>query len=394
MPVKSNSQLSATWKQVHAFRLARHRLLERGSPKEIASIAYDMTGAQAQLFSAAQLSLGIRTQDLQLEDIQKALEKKTLVKASCMRRTLFLIPSKHLTLFMRGIARRSEKEINWALRQGVPARTLDAAIDAVLRVMDEPLTRSEIAERASRVLGLKKREVQGGGWGSQRKVAAVQVGHLTYPIVYLLSTAAARGVFCYGPYRGNEPTFVRADVWIPRWKDMPKEEAERMLLHKYLQTYGPASAADFAMWSSMSLTEARQIWANEASHLSTVDVEGWKGTILRKDLDVLTASTLPSPHVRLLPYFDTFILGHKERAHLMEGKHFPKIYRPQGWVSPVVLVDGRVAGVWKYAQEKNRLVINVENFALPSRPVLSRLQEEARHVGSFLGNTDVDLRFR
>jgi hypothetical protein len=393
MPSKPDPQLSVTWKQVHAFRLARHRLLERASPKEIASIAYDMTGAQAQLFSAAQLSLGIRTQDLQLDDIQKALEKKTLVKASCMRRTLFLVPSKHLALFMRGVARRSEKEINWALRQGVPARTLDAAIDAVLHVMDEPLTRTEIAERASRILGLKTREVHGGGWGSQRKLAGVQVGHLTYPIVYLLSTAAARGVFCYGPYRGNEPTFVRADAWIPRWKDMPKEEAERMLLHKYLGTYGPATPADFAMWSSMGLTEARQMWMDEGRYLATVDVQGWKGTILRKDLDALTEAVLPSPHVRLLPYFDTFILGHKEREHLMDKQHFPKIYRPQGWVSPVVLVDGRVAGVWNYKQEKNRLMISVDNFASFPRPVLTRLHEEAQHVGSFLGNKNVDLQF-
>jgi hypothetical protein len=394
MPTKSDSQLSVTWKQVHAFRLARHRLLERAAPKEIASIAYDMTGAQAQLFSAAQLSLGIRMQGLQLEDIQKALEKKTLVKASCMRRTLFLVPSKHLALFTRGVARRSEKEINWALRQGVPARTLDAAIDAVLRVMDEPLTRTEIAERASRILGLKIREVQGGGWGSQRKLAGVQVGHLTYPVVYLLSTAAARGVFCYGPYRRGEPTFVRADAWIPRWKDIPKEEAERMLLHKYLQTYGPATPADFAMWTSTGLTEARQLWVDEAKYLATVDVEGWKGTILRKDLDALAKSALPSTHVRLLPYFDTFILGHKERAHLMDKQHFPKIYRPQGWVSPVVLVDGRVAGVWNYKQEKNRLVISLEKFASFSRPVLTRLREEAQHVGSFLGNKNVDLQFR
>lgn len=394
MPTKSDSQLSVTWKQVHAFRLARHRLLERASPKEIASIAYDMTGAQAQLFSAAQLSLAIRMQGLTLEDINKALEKKTLVKASCMRRTLFLVPSKHLALFMRGVARRSEKEINWAMRQGVPARTMDAAIDAVLRVMDEPLTRPEIAERTSRLLGLKQREVHGGGWGSQRKLAGVQVGHLTYPVVYLLSTAAARGVFCYGPYRGGEPTFVRADAWIPRWKDIPKEEAERMLLHKYLQTYGPATPADFAMWTSTGLTEARQLWADEAKHLATVDVEGWKGTILRKDLDALSNAALTSPHVRLLPYFDTFVLGHKERVHLMESKHFPKIYRPQGWVSPVVLVDGRVAGVWNYKQEKNRLVISVENFASFPRPVLTRLHEEAQHVGSFLGNKNVDLHFR
>ena len=143
----------------------------------------------------------------------------------------------------------------------------------------------------------------------------------------------------------------------------------------------------------MSLTETRQLWAQEASQLATVDVEGWKGTILRKDLDLLSKSRLDSSHVRLLPYFDTFILGHKERVHLMDRMHFSKIYRPQGWISPVLLVDGRVVGVWKQTQEKNRLVINVEKFASLSRPVLSAIQEEAQHIGSFLGSTNVDLRF-
>lgn len=351
-----------------------------------------MAGAQAQLLSAAQLSLGIRMQGLQPADVEKAIEKKTLVKASCMRRTLFLVPAKQLALFTRGVARRSEKEVNWAIRQGIPAKTLDAAIEAVIRVLDEPLTRPEIAERTSQILGLKKREVHGGGWGNKKKVAAVQVGHLTYPVVYLLSTAAARGVFCYGPYRGAEPTFVRADAWIPGWKDLSTEEAEGMLVRKYLQAYGPATEADFAMWASLSQTEARQLWGRVAGQLATVDVEGWKGTLLKKDLDALAGAALPSPHVRLLPYFDTFILGHKERAHLVEKKHLPKIYSAQGWVSPVVLVDGEIAGVWKQTQEKNRLVITVEKFASLSRPVLAGLHEQAQHIGSFLGNTDTDVR--
>ncbi len=394
MPTKPTSQLSVTWKQVHAFRLARHRLAELASPKEIASVAYDMAGAQAQLLSAAQLSLGIRMQGLRIEDVEKAIEKKTLVKASCMRRTLFLVPAKQLSLFTRGVARRSEKEVNWAVRRGIPVKTIDAAIDAVIRVLDEPLTRPEIAERTSQILGLKKREVQGGGWGNKKKVAAVQVGHLTYPVVYLLSTAAARGVFCYGPYRGAEPTFVRADAWLPNWKDMSTEEAEGMLLRKYLQAYGPATEADFAMWASLSQTEARQFFASQASQLATVDVEGWKGTLLKKDLGALAGAALPSPHVRLLPYFDTFVLGHKERAHLVEKKHLPKIYSAQGWVSPVVLVDGRIAGLWKQAQEKDRLVITVEKFASLPRPVLDRIHEQAQRIGSFLGSADVDVRIK
>jgi len=88
-----------------------------------------MTGAQAQLLSAAQISLGMRVHDLKLEDVEDATEKRKLVKSNCMRRTLFLVPAKHLATFVRGSARRAQKEINWALKKGVPERTIDKVID-------------------------------------------------------------------------------------------------------------------------------------------------------------------------------------------------------------------------------------------------------------------------
>jgi len=161
-----------TWDQANAFRLARHHLLERASTKNLVSVAYDMTGAQAQLPSAAQLSLGLRVHDLQIKDVEDAIVKRKLVKASCMRRTLFLVPAKYLAVFVRGSARRAQKEINWALGKGVPERVIDKVIDATLNVLDEPLTRPEIADHVSRALGVQKRDVHGGGWGSRRKVAA------------------------------------------------------------------------------------------------------------------------------------------------------------------------------------------------------------------------------
>src|SRR5689334_10067465 len=176
-----------------------------------------MTGAQAQLLSAAQVSLWSRVRDLQISEIEAALDKRTLVKASCMRRTLFLVPARDLAIFVRGATGRAEKEIRWALGKGVPQRVLDAAIEAALGALDEPRTRPEIAERACRSLGVQMQKYEGGGWGNRRALAAVPVGELNYPVVELLHLAAARGVICYGPQRGSEPTFVRADAWIPKW---------------------------------------------------------------------------------------------------------------------------------------------------------------------------------
>jgi hypothetical protein len=351
-----------------------------------------MTGAQAQLLSAAQISLWSRIRGLQIEHIEAAIRKRAMVKAACMRRTLFLVPSKHLAVFVRGSALRAEKGIKWTRGKGVPDRVIDAAIDAALGVLDEPLTRSEIAERVSRVLRVQKQDIHGGGWGSRRRVAAVPVGNITFPIVDLLHLAGARGVICYGPNRDNEPRFVRADAWIPQWRDLPREEAEGILLRKYLQAFGPATTADFALWAGISLTDAREIWAREQADFASVHVGGWTATVLRNDLDKLTRVEFEHPLVRLLPYFDTFLLGHKDRQHIVDFEHQMKVFRPQGWITPVVLVDGQVMAVWKHSQEKNHLLVKVEKFGSMSRSVIFAIHEEAQDLGRFLGIPEVDIQ--
>jgi hypothetical protein len=392
MSTRQHVPVSVTWDQVAAFRLARHHLAERAPTKSLVPVTGDMTGAQAQLLSAAQISLWARVRDLEPAHIADALGKRRLVKASCMRRTLFLVPSSDLAIFVRGSARRAEKEIRWALGKGVPGRVIETAIEAALGVLDEPLTRPEIAERVSQALGVRMQAFQGGGWGNSRKLAAVPVGKLTYPVVDLLHLAAARGVVCYGPNRGNEPTFVRADAWIPKWKDVPQEEAEILLLHKYLKAFGPATAADFALWSGMTLTEARGIWESERGQFASVNVEGWEAEVLRKDLKKLEQAELERPLVRLLPYFDTFLLGHRERNHLMAMKHRPNVYRPQGWIAPVVLVDGRVKAVWEQARQADRLRVKVTKFENLSRQITAGIREEVQELGRFLGIPNAEVQ--
>ena len=392
MPPKSQKPISITWKQAVAFRLERHHLLERAPVRDLVKVVDDMGGAQAQLLPAAQISLWARVQGLQIADVNAAMQKRLLVKAACMRRTLFLIPAKQLVVFVRGSARRALREIKWARHKGVPERVIDAAIDAALSVLDEPLTRPEIAERVSRVLGVQRQAVHGGGWGRRSKVAAVPVGELVYPVVDLLHLVGVRGVVVYGPPRGNEPTFVRGDAWIPRWKDVSPEQAEEALLLKYLRAYSPATPEDFAVWNGITFREARAIWERLKSRIAPVNVEGWPAGALREDLDELAgAGTEPAP-VRLLPYFDSFLLGHKERRHLVMLDHHAHVYRPQGWIAPVVLVDGRVAAVWGHERAGNGLLVKVTKLGPLPRRVTAGIREEALDLGRYLGLSKVEIK--
>ncbi len=380
-----------TWEQVTAFRLSRHSLLERAQVENLGPVVADMTGAQAQLLSAAQISLWARMRDLKIADIDRALNERGLVKAACMRRTLFLVPGEQLAIFSRGSARRAEKEVRWTRGKGVSDRDIDAAIEAALGVLDRPLTRPEIAAAVSRALGVETRAIHGGGWGSRRKVAAVPVGHLVFPVVDLLHLAASRGVLCYGPQRDGEPTFVRADAWIPGWQDVSVEQAETALLRRYLRAYGPAAPADFALWAGITLTEAREIWAREKIELAPVSVDGWKAEILSGDLDALAQASIEPPVVRLLPYFDTFLLGHKQRDHLIPKEHQPEVFRPQGWISPVVLVNGRAAAVWKLDRTGKRSQVTITPFGPLPPPILKAINAEANDLARFLGAAEAEV---
>src|SRR5262245_38892632 len=105
MPDQSTTRVS--WKNVDAFRLSRHHLSIRQPSATITSISGDIGGAQAQVLSAAQLSIWARVKDATLQKVESAIWKEhSLVKSWCMRGTLFLLPSDQLAVFARGSNRR------------------------------------------------------------------------------------------------------------------------------------------------------------------------------------------------------------------------------------------------------------------------------------------------
>jgi hypothetical protein len=276
--------------------------------------------------------------------------------------------------------------------KGITDRVLDELIGAALRALDRPLTGPELIAGVSRLLGARVRTVRWGGWGSGARIPAVVVGKLALPVRYLLHLVAARGVVCSGPNRGVEPTFVRADAWVRRWRDVSRGEAERVLLRRYLRAFGPATPTDFALWTGIALSDARKIWAREETNIVPVSVEGWAAAVLREDLRGLKAPAPAGSPVRLLPYFDSFLLGHRTRDHLIARRHYTTVYRAQGWIAPVVLVDGRIAGVWAHAREGGRLVVRVTKFDAVSRRTAAGIHGEAESLARFLGGREVEVR--
>jgi len=352
-----------------------------------------MGGAQAQVLSAAQTSIWARTKLDSVKVLDDAMWRdRTLVRAWCMRRTMFLVPSDELALFVRGTARRPEYNYRWALARVSSGKLLDRLLDRTVEFLDRPRSRSEIA-RHLETKGYRLRLKAGGGWGDRRPVPWVEVGGRSIPVGFLIHMMGTREAVCSGPNIGNESTYVRADRWVRRWRDITRERAEKELLMKYLRAYGPSTMTDFALWMGLYVRDVKGIWNGSRREMTPVEVEGWKAESLEADVSDLERARIDEPDVHLLPNFDSYLLGHKSHRNIVgEGNH-KKVYRGQGWVSPVLLVNGRAAGVWSYSQGRKGLEVVVEPFSELSAGVRSQVHEETQRLGRFLGSESATARF-
>ena len=109
-------------------------------------------------------------------------------------------------------------------------------------------------------------------------------------------------------------------------------------------------------------------------------------------LDAMAQGT-PEPSVRLLPMFDVYVLAQSRNVEpLLALEHKGKVFRPAAWVSAVVLVDGKIAGVWEYETRKDQTQVQVRLFTLPGPQVRRGIEAEAERLTSFL-ETKVAVEF-
>ena len=88
----------------------------------------------------------------------------------------------------------------------------------------------------------------------------------------------------------------------------------------------------------------------------------------------------------MLPAFDHYVVAApRDREVVLPEALKSRVYRSQGWLSPVLLVDGRMEGVWKHERKRGRLIVEVEPFAEQPGWVRRTTEKEAERLARFLG---------
>jgi hypothetical protein len=353
--------VTLTDEQVRRARTAA-QLLHRPGRRSVVDLVAHLTGVQAQILPAASLALRARRAGLTATAVDRArIRDRSILLCWAMRGTLHLIAADdHAWLVPLVIERRIANAHRRLRQEGVTGDRPAKAVRSIERMLarEGPLLRKEVAER------LRRQGIRTDGQA----------------IAHLVWLAAAEGTICYGPERDGERCFVLVRDWLGRQTTkMDREAALRELVVRYLRAHAPAEPADLAAWSGIAPAEARRGWRDVEDRLVEVPTDRGPRWALRR--------AIPRPVkgvVRLLPAFDEYLLGWKDRRFIAPAPRWKTIQRGGGWVHPVVLVDGRALGTWRSERSADGLHVEVRPFGPWDRTLRRRIDEDAHDIGRFL----------
>ena len=328
--------------------LGRQLLLERAD-SSLTRVLERMGGLQAQYAPSMYIGLWSRLEGFQRDHLTRALEKAVVVQATLMRATIHLVSARDYWPLATGVG---EARREWWLRAQRPRPDRAALEAAGTRLRTElargPLKRKQIDElvgaelRAGVVMWLDLVRVPPSGTWERRRA----------------------------------DLYAAADDWLGP-AHVSVEEGLELLVRRYLGGFGPAAPRDIADWAGLPITTVRSVL--ERLRLRRFLTAGGE------ELVDLMRAPLPDPEtpapVRFLPVWDATLLAYARRAKILPEKYRPLVFNIKTPHSvPTFLVDGAVAGTWKYEGGGVRL----EPFDPLDRATLKELEDEGERLSAFL----------
>ena len=361
--------LKVTWRQALAWRMER-QLLDPIGTGSVADVVGRLCAVQTQVASSAELAIRVRRTSSQSGEVARALADGRLIKTWAMRGTLHLLRAEDAGAYLAVIAAtRPWEKPAWERWAGLTPAVLERFRSAVGEALaDGPKTREELASALAGRRGLGRiTTVLAESWGT------------------ILKPLAWHGELCIGPSRNGRPTFMRPELASDRWRPLPDpDEATETVVSAYFAAYGPAPPEAFVRWMGDGWFGKRKLLTcveSAAHRLLPVEIDGEPALVVAEDLDSL-ADARPSAAVRLLPGFDQYVLGPgTDDGHVVPAARRRMVSRQSGWIAPVVVAGGVVAGTW----ELDGPTIRVAWFAEAGRPPRRRIATEVERLSSILG---------
>lgn len=335
-------------------RMTRQGLAHRGTGGA-AEVAASAVGLQAQDVGASRLGVRARSSGVDEAAVIDACGgERSAVRTWLMRATIHTVAAADVrwmvALFGPMIERRFQN-VRWR-QLGIDQQIVDAAIPIACEILaGRELTRHEIA--------------------AQLADRGIRLAEDPQAATHLLLALSCRGVTCRGTDRGRDATFVLLDEWVASAPEPADPLAE--LARRYFRAFGPATAADFTTWSGLPSSLAIKTIRDE---LTEVVFDGRRGWTL--------GAVQPVKGFRLLPLFDNYLLGYRDRTAMLDPALHPEVY-VGGIIKATVVCDGRVIGIWRLDRSGRSATVRVTPFEPFSRRHRTELERERADIERFLG---------
>jgi hypothetical protein len=349
---------SASRRQLATMRLAAQGIdvAPFDSP---AGVVRHLLAMQAQDYPGAKWSVALRTTDSTDADVEKAIADRSIVRSWPMRGTLHFTPAEDLG-WMLSLTRK--RMIQSAAGRHRQLELDDAAFTAAARIAEGELAANPFVGRTDLLEAFERAGLSTAG---QRGT------HLLWYLNVI-------GLLVFGPPQGKQHGFALLDSWVTNARALDREQALAEFARRYFVSHGPATERDFAWWTSLTLTEAREGLASVAHELEPLEVDGTR-YYHRPGLEPA------APGVRLLPGFDEFVLGYQDRGAQLDAASSAQVVPGgNGVFFPTIVVDGEVVGTWKRKETAKRVDVELAPFGTLAQRKRADVQRELERYGTYL----------
>jgi hypothetical protein len=347
------SVLSA--KAVNRATLARQVLLEREQTSAVDVIGR-LAGMQGQEPKHPYVGLWSRITGFEEAELDRAVQDRTVVRATMFRGTLHLVTAADYLRFRTTVSPVLEAGLKVLGDRGAGLEPDKVVAAAEKLLAKEPLTFTEVRDALQKQFP----EVNERALGFCTRMLVPLV---MYPADVRWSwTANSR--------------FTPAEEWIG--KKLHKRAEPLELVTRYLQAFGPATPADFQTWSG--LQKAKPLF--DELDLATFTDEAGK-TLYDVPDGPRPDEDTPAP-VRFLPEFDNVLLSHAKRERIIADEHKPHVFTKNLRVKATYLVDGLVAGLWTAEKKRGVATLTVTPFGKLLKKTQAELEREGAALIRFL----------
>jgi len=317
---------------------------------------------QAQDFSAAKWSLGLRIRDSTDDAIEKAFNNGNILRIHVMRPTWHFVLPDDIRWMLEITAPRLKLLLkNYNLRLGLDESLFAKSNAAIVKALEghNYLTRQEL--KAILADTAIETDVQ-------------RLGHI-------LTRAELDGLICSGPLRGKQFTYALLDERVRRSIMPGREQSLAKLAFSYFTSHGPAQLKDFSWWSGLGSKDARSALAMIKSRLHQVEYD--KKTYWFPP--PIEAAVPDTPRALLLSIYDEYTIAFKDRSDISDARDIERMIGMGNSLTAVILLNGRVAGTWKRGMKKDSVEIRLSPFRKLDNDEQEAVEREVARYGRFFG---------